>query len=80
MDSKKVLSSDEEDVQKSLDALLLGKKPFRVEGAESSRDLSFRWIEKNADLKAIEDGVPITLFAEDFKKRNVDMEFRVNIQ
>jgi hypothetical protein len=78
MDSKKGLSKEDEDFQKNLESLLISKKAFRIEGAEPSRDLSFRWIEKNADLKAIEEGVPITSFGEDLKKRNVDMEFRVS--
>ncbi len=78
MDSKKGLSKEEADFQKSLESLLITKKAFRIEGPEPSRDLSFVWIEKNADLKAIEEGVPIASFAEDLKKRNVDMEFRVS--
>ncbi len=52
-------------------------KEMVIEGKEFSLDVSYDWIQKNPDLNSLEKGIPIVQFAEEMKKKNIEMEFRV---
>ena len=48
-----------------------------VENKEPSNDISFKWVQKNEDLRSLEEGIPVMNFSEQAQKRNKEMEFRV---
>ena len=48
-----------------------------VENKEPSDDISFKWVQKNEDLRSLEEGISVVNFSEQAQKRNKEMEFRV---
>ena len=48
-----------------------------IEGKDSKRDVSVDWINECSDLKDLEKGIPLHLFIQKSKLRNIEMEFRV---
>lgn len=48
-----------------------------VEGKEIIKDFSHEWVVGNADLTAIERGIPVSQFNQEMLKRDLEMEFRV---
>jgi hypothetical protein len=48
-----------------------------VEGKEINKDFSHEWVVGNADLTAIERGIPVSQFNQEMLKRDLEMEFRV---
>lgn len=55
--------------------------PVIIEGPSLTKDLSYFLVNDNDDLKDLEKGIPLSHFAEEFKRREtekeLEMEFRV---
>ncbi len=50
---------------------------FIIEGPEPEHDISYKFVDKNEDLKYIEKGVALADFRDNMNKRNLELEFRV---
>ena len=50
---------------------------FQLEGPEPKSDISYKYIEMNADLQYIEKPIEIEAFRDNMNKRNFELEFKV---
>lgn len=48
-----------------------------IEGPEPSQDLSYKWVQRNAKVQVIEQGIAIEDFSHQCKLRDLDTEYRL---
>jgi len=48
-----------------------------IEGPEPSQDLSYKWVQRNAKVQVIEQGMTIDEFSQQWRLRDLDPEYRL---